>query len=163
MRSPQDHVGVVHNSNLCTEILLNTSKARRPPSATWARQPARHTTPNGLDHEKLAETVRTAVRMLDNVIDINYYPTEEAAKNANLRHRPVGLGLMGFQDALFDPAASVRRRTPPSSSPIVRMELISYHAILASSELAAASAAPTPPTRLASGTAACCRSTRWTS
>ena len=134
IRSPQDHAGVVHSSNLCTEILLNTSKDETAVCNLGSLNLAVHTTEKGLDHQKLEETIKTAVRMLDNVIDINYYPTIEA-KAANQRHRPIGLGLMGFQDALFGQNISY------ASSQAVQfadesMEAISYYAILASIELA---------------------------
>ncbi len=135
VRSPQDHKGVVHSSNLCTEILLNTSKDETAVCNLGSVNLALHIKPNGdLDKERLAKTVRTAVRMLDNVIDINFYPTPEA-KNANMRHRPIGLGLMAFQDALYLKGISY------ASAEAVQfadesMEVISYHAIMASSELA---------------------------
>ncbi len=133
--SPQDHVGVVHSSNLCTEILLNTSKDEIAVCNLGSINLAEHVTPDGgLDAELIAGTVRTAMRMLDNVIDINYYPTPEA-RHANMQHRPVGLGIMGFQDALYklgisyasDAAVEFADRS---------MEQISYCAILASTELA---------------------------
>lgn len=135
IRSPQDHAGVVHNSNLCTEILLNTSRDETAVCNLGSLNLREHTTAEGLDRQKLADTIHTAVRMLDNVIDINYYPTDEA-RNANMRHRPVGLGLMGTQDALL------AQRIPYDSDAAVRfadesMEFISHHAILASSRLAA--------------------------
>jgi ribonucleoside-diphosphate reductase alpha chain len=135
LRSPQDHVGVVHNSNLCTEILLNTSNDETAVCNLGSINLKQHVTADGIARDKLAATIKTAIRMLDNVIDINYYPTTEAA-NANKRHRPIGLGMMGFQDALFI------QRIPYSSQKAVDFadelgELISYHAILASSELAA--------------------------
>ena len=135
LRSPQDHAGVVHNSNLCTEILLNTSNDETAVCNLGSVNLRMHTTPQGLDAELIEDTVTTAVRMLDNVIDINYYPTEEAL-NANTRHRPIGLGLMGFQDALFI------QKIPYESQDAITfadtsMELISYHAILASTRLAA--------------------------
>lgn len=135
LRSPQDHAGVVHNSNLCTEILLNTSNDETAVCNLGSVNLRMHTTPEGLDQELVEETVGTAVRMLDNVIDINYYPTGEA-KNANTRHRPVGLGIMGFQDALFI------QKMPYESQQAIEfadtsMETISYHAIMASSRLAA--------------------------
>lgn len=134
IRSPQDHVGVVHSSNLCTEILLNTSVEETAVCNLGSINLAAHVTEKGIDRELLSSTVRTAIRMLDNVIDINFYPVEEA-KRANLRHRAVGLGLMGFQDALYKLEMSY------ASSEAVEfadesMELISYYAILASSELA---------------------------
>ncbi len=134
IRSPQDHVGVVHSSNLCTEILLNTSKEETAVCNLGSVNLAAHVTPNGINHTKLRETVRTAVRMLDNVIDINYYPTVEA-KIANQRHRPIGLGLMGFHDALF-----IQNMSYASPEAIIfsdeSMEAISHYAILASIELA---------------------------
>ncbi len=100
IRSPQDHVGVVHSSNLCTEILLNTSAEETAVCNLGSINLIEHMTEKGLDEKKLAATIRTAVRMLDNVIDINFYPTAEA-HNSNSRHRPIGMGLMGFQDALY--------------------------------------------------------------
>lgn len=135
LRSPQQHVGVVHSSNLCTEITLNTSKDEIAVCNLGSINLVNHVGPNGLDHDKLAKTVKTAVRMLDNVIDLNYYAVE-TARNSNMRHRPVGLGIMGFQDALYkqhiayasDDAVEFADRS---------MEVISYHAIAASSELAA--------------------------
>ncbi len=135
IRSPQDHAGVVHSSNLCTEILLNTSESETAVCNLGSVNVLAHTTTSGLNEKLLARTIRTAIRMLDNVIDINYYPTPEA-KNANLKHRPIGLGLMGFQDALYkldysyadDKAVVFADRC---------MEMISYYAILASTELAA--------------------------
>jgi ribonucleoside-diphosphate reductase alpha chain len=135
VRSPQDHCGVVHSSNLCTEILLNTSKDETAVCNLGSVNLALHIKPNGdLDKERLAKTVKTAMRMLDNVIDINFYPTPEA-RNANLRHRPVGLGLMAFQDALYLKGISY---ASPEAVKFAdeSMEVISYNAILASSELA---------------------------
>ena len=134
IRSPQDHSGVVHSSNLCTEILLNTSPEETAVCNLGSVNLANHVKDGKLDIEKLGETVTVAMRMLDNVIDINYYPTAEA-ENSNRRHRPVGLGVMGFQDALFklgvgyasDAAVEFADRS---------MEAISYYAIQASSDLA---------------------------
>ena len=100
LRSPQQHVGVVHSSNLCTEITLNTSKDEIAVCNLGSVNLAQHIGDNGLDLAKVEKTVKTAVRMLDNVIDINYYSVPQA-KNSNFKHRPVGLGLMGFQDALY--------------------------------------------------------------
>ncbi len=135
LRSPQDHVGVVHSSNLCTEILLNTSADETAVCNLGSVNLVRHVGPNGLDLALIEKTVRTAVRMLDNVIDINFYPTAEA-KNANLRHRPIGLGIMGFQDALF--AQRISYASPEAVAfADTSMEAISYYAILASTELAA--------------------------
>ncbi len=135
IRSPQDHVGVVHSSNLCTEILLNTSKTETAVCNLGSINLPMHMTPNGLDEKKLANTVRTAVRMLDNVIDINFYPIDEA-QNANLKHRPIGLGIMGFQDALYMQNISYASHEAVEFAD-KSMEMISYYAILASSELAA--------------------------
>ncbi len=134
LRSPQQHVGVVHSSNLCTEITLNTSQDEIAVCNLGSINLVNHVTPTGLDVAKLERTVKTAVRMLDNVIDINYYAVPQA-KNSNFRHRPVGLGIMGFQDALYI------LNTPYSSEAAVEfadssMEVISYYAIAASCELA---------------------------
>ncbi|NDE82274.1 MAG: ribonucleoside-diphosphate reductase subunit alpha [Chlamydiia bacterium] len=100
IRSPQDHMGVVHSSNLCTEILLNTSMSETAVCNLGSVNLSMHITDQKLDEKKLAATIKTAIRMLDNVIDINFYPIPET-RNANLQHRPIGLGLMGFQDALY--------------------------------------------------------------
>ena len=135
IRSPQGHVGVVHSSNLCTEITLNTSKDEVAVCNLGSVNLANHVTDKGLDLARLARTVGTAMRMLDNVIDINFYTIPEA-RRSNLRHRPVGLGLMGFQDALQAlriPYASVAAVNFADQS----MEAISYHAISASVDLAA--------------------------
>ncbi len=134
IRSPQDHSGVVHNSNLCTEILLNTSFDETAVCNLGSINLAVHTKENGLDRKLLENTIRTAVRMLDNVIDINYYPTKEA-RNSNLRHRPVGLGLMAFQDALYKQGISYASNEAVEFADR-SMELISYFAILASIDLA---------------------------
>lgn len=134
IRSPQDHAGVVHNSNLCTEITLNNSIDETAVCNLGSVNLGRHIVNCRLDTDLLAATVQTAMRMLDNVVDINFYPTVEA-QNSNLRHRPVGLGLMGFQDALFElrlPFTDPRALAFADES----MELISYHAILGSSKLA---------------------------
>jgi ribonucleoside-diphosphate reductase alpha chain len=134
IRSPQQHVGVVHSSNLCTEITLNTSRDEIAVCNLGSVNLVQHVTKDGLDLDKLRRTVRTAVRMLDNVIDINYYSVAQA-RASNMRHRPVGLGIMGFQDALYE------QRIPYSSEAAVRfadesMEAVSYFAIEASSDLA---------------------------
>ena len=138
VRSPQQHVGVVHSSNLCTEITLNTSDTETAVCNLGSVNLARHlkdgTNGKELDHEKLRKTISTAMRMLDNVIDINYYAVKKA-RDSNLRHRPVGLGLMGFQDALYE------MRTPYASQAAVEfadrsMEAICYYAYWASTELA---------------------------
>ncbi|MBS0623950.1 MAG: ribonucleoside-diphosphate reductase subunit alpha [Verrucomicrobia bacterium] len=134
IRSPQDHVGVVHSSNLCTEILLNTSIEETAVCNIGSLNLAAHVTSEGLDQKLLAQTIRTAIRMLDNVIDVNFYPIEEA-RRANSRHRPIGLGLMGFQDALYMLNISYASHDAIEFADR-SMELISYHAILASSELA---------------------------
>lgn len=136
LRSPQQHIGMVHSSNLCTEITLNTSEKEIAVCNLGSINLAQHINADGdLDADKLKQTVRTAMRMLDNVIDYNYYSVPQA-RYANLRHRPVGMGLMGFQDALY------RQRIPYQSDEAVEfadrsMELISYYAIEASSDLAA--------------------------
>ena len=135
VRSPQDHAGVVHNSNLCTEITLNNSADETAVCNLGSINLGRHVTADGLNHFLLEQTVQTAMRMLDNVVDINFYPTVEA-RTSNMRHRPVGLGLMGLQDALYT------LRMPIDSDPArvfvdETMEFISYHAILGSSNLAA--------------------------
>ncbi|MBS0604584.1 MAG: ribonucleoside-diphosphate reductase subunit alpha [Verrucomicrobia bacterium] len=134
IRSPQDHMGVVHSSNLCTEILLNTSKEETAVCNLGSINLTEHVTEKGLDEKKLAATIRTAVRMLDNVIDINFYPTPEA-RTANLRHRPIGMGIMGFQDALYIMNISYASHEAVKFADNC-MEMISYYAILASSELA---------------------------
>lgn len=134
LRSPQQHVGVVHSSNLCTEITLNTSVEEIAVCNLGSINLAQHITADGLDTNKLQRTINTAIRMLDNVIDINYY-TVPQARRSNLQHRPIGLGLMGFQDALYklnisyesDAAVEFADRS---------MEYISYYAIHASSKLA---------------------------
>lgn len=133
-RSPQQHVGVVHSSNLCTEITLNTSVKETAVCNLGSINLVNHIGEKGLDLAKLAKTCHVAIRMLDNVIDINYYSVGKA-RNSNLKHRPVGMGFMGFQDALH------KMRIPYSSDEAVEfadasMEAISYFAILASSELA---------------------------
>ena len=134
IRSPQDHTGVVHSSNLCTEILLNTSAEEIAVCNLGSINLLNHVTDGKLDLEKLEETVNTAVRMLDNVVDINFYPTPEA-KTANQRHRPVGMGLMGFQDALS--ACGISYASAEGVEFADRsMEAISYFAIMASSRLA---------------------------
>ena len=135
IRSPQGHAGVVHSSNLCTEITLNTSDDEVAVCNLGSINLANHLSADGLDLKRLERTVHTAVRMLDNVIDINFYTIPEA-RRSNLRHRPVGLGLMGFQDALQALRISI------ASDEAVRfadtsMEAISYYAISASSDLAA--------------------------
>lgn len=134
VRSPQSHIGVVHSSNLCTEILLNTSAEETAVCNLGSINLAVHVTEQGIDENLLARTIRTAMRMLDNVIDINFYPTPEA-RNSNLKHRPVGLGLMGFQDALYklhEPYASESAVEFADTS----MEFIAYQALLCSAELA---------------------------
>ena len=139
VRSPQQHVGVVHSSNLCTEITLNTSDTEIAVCNLGSINLAQHLVAGAdqtlvIDHAKLKRTISTAMRMLDNVIDINYYAVKKA-RDSNLRHRPVGLGLMGFQDALY------RLRLPYASAEAVEFadrstEAICYHAYWASTELA---------------------------
>ncbi len=135
LRSPQQHVGVVHSSNLCTEITLNTNNKEIAVCNLGSVNLANHVTSAGLDEVRLKKTVTTAMRMLDNVIDINYYTVPEA-RHSNLRHRPVGLGIMGYQDALYIlriPFASAEAVHFADSS----MEHVSFHAISASVSLAA--------------------------
>lgn len=134
IRSPQDHVGVVHSSNLCTEILLNSSADETAVCNLGSINLSKHVTEKGLDEKQVASTVRTAIRMLDNVIDINFYPTIEA-KNSNARHRPIGMGFMGFQDALYIQNISYASHEAVTFAD-QSMEMISYYAILASTELA---------------------------
>jgi len=135
LRSPQQHAGVVHSSNLCTEITLNTSDSEIAVCNLGSVNLAAHVNDDGsLDTDKLARTINTAMRMLDNVIDINYYSVPQA-RRSNLRHRPVGLGLMGFQDALY------KGRIAYASQEAVQfadtsMEALSYYAIKASTDLA---------------------------
>lgn len=139
VRSPQQHVGVVHSSNLCTEITLNTNESEIAVCNLGSVNLVHHLKdgPDGakvIDHAKLKKTVATAMRMLDNVIDINYYAVKKA-RDSNLRHRPVGLGIMGFQDALYE------IRTPYASEAAVAfadqsMEAVCYYAYWASTELA---------------------------
>ena len=136
LRSPQDHAGIIHSSNLCTEITLNTGPEETAVCNLGSVALENHLKDDGsLDHEKLRETISVALRALDNVIDINFYPTE-AAKTANSRHRPIGLGVMGLQNALFERGVSF------SSEQAVEfndefMEAIAYYAYEASSDLAA--------------------------
>jgi ribonucleoside-diphosphate reductase alpha chain len=134
LRSPQQHAGVVHSSNLCTEITLNTSDDEIAVCNLGSVNLVAHMNERGLDLEKLQRTIRTAMRMLDNVIDINYYAVDKA-RNSNLRHRPVGLGIMGFQDCLH------RLRVAYASPEAVEfadrsMEMVAYCAYQASTELA---------------------------
>ena len=134
IRSPQQHVGVVHSSNLCTEITLNTSDTEIAVCNLGSVNLVNHLKDGGIDHAKLKKTIRTAMRMLDNVIDINYYAVGKA-RTSNLKHRPVGLGIMGFQDALYE------LRIPYGSPEAVEfadrsMEAVAYYAYWASTELA---------------------------
>ena len=134
IRYTNQHVGVVHSSNLCTEITLHTSEKEIAVCNLGSVNLAAHVSENGIDRERLERTINTAMRMLDNVIEYNYYAVPQA-RNSNLRHRPVGLGVMGFQEALY------KLNLPYASSEAVEfadrsMELISYHAISASTNLA---------------------------
>ena len=134
LRSPQQHTGVVHSSNLCTEITLNTSDDEIAVCNLGSVNLVAHLTEKGLDFQKLRKTISTAMRMLDNVIDINYYAVDKA-RNSNMRHRPVGLGIMGFQDCLH------KMRVPYASDHAVEfadrsMEMVAYAAYWASTELA---------------------------
>ncbi|MDP1923589.1 MAG: ribonucleoside-diphosphate reductase subunit alpha, partial [Thiobacillus sp.] len=134
IRSPQQHVGVVHSSNLCTEITLNTSDTEIAVCNLGSVNLINHLKDGQLDLDKLKVTIHTAMRMLDNVVDVNYYAVGKA-RNSNLKHRPVGLGIMGFQDALQE-----LRLTYASDDAVEfadrSMEAVSYYAILASTELA---------------------------
>ena len=134
VRSMQDHRGVVHSSNLGTEILLNTSESETAVCNLGSINLAMHVTDQGLDEQRLATTIGTAIRMLDNVIDINFYPTSEA-KDSNMLHRPIGMGLMGFQDALYIQNISYASHAAVEFADR-SMEMISYYAILASTQLA---------------------------
>jgi ribonucleoside-diphosphate reductase alpha chain len=134
VRSPQQHAGVVHSSNLCTEITLNTSDIETAVCNLGSVNLRQHLKDGQIDHDKLKKTVATAMRMLDNVIDVNYYAVKKA-RDSNLRHRPVGLGVMAFQDSLYE------LRIPYSSNAAVEfadqsMEAICYYAYWASTELA---------------------------
>ncbi|MEJ7928769.1 ribonucleoside-diphosphate reductase subunit alpha [Ramlibacter sp. AN1015] len=134
VRSPQQHAGVVHSSNLCTEITLNTSDTETAVCNLGSINLRQHLKDGGIDHDKLKRTITVAMRMLDNVIDINYYAVKKA-RDSNLRHRPVGLGVMAFQDALYE------LRIPYASQEAVEfadrsMEAVCYHAYWASTELA---------------------------
>ena len=134
LRSPQQHTGVVHSSNLCTEITLNTSDDEIAVCNLGSVNLAQHVTGDGLDQDKLEHTISVAMRMLDNVIDYNYYSVPQA-RRSNLKHRPVGMGVMGFQDALY------KLRLPYASREAIEfadnsMEMVSYHAIQASTNLA---------------------------
>jgi ribonucleoside-diphosphate reductase alpha chain len=134
LRSPQQHAGVIHSSNLCTEITLNTSADEIAVCNLGSINLVTHMTDTGLDQEKLRNTIHTAIRMLDNVIDINYYSVPQA-KNSNMKHRPIGLGLMGFQDALYKLRISYMSNNAVEFADR-SMELISYYAIEASINLA---------------------------
>lgn len=134
LRSPQQHTGVIHSSNLCTEITLNTSEEEIAVCNLGSVNLPAHIINGKLDEDKLKRTVNTAIRMLDNVIDINYYSVPQA-RNSNLKHRPIGLGLMGFQDALYALGIDYTSQAAVSFAD-TSMELISYYAIDASCELA---------------------------
>ncbi|CAN5660985.1 ribonucleoside-diphosphate reductase subunit alpha [soil metagenome] len=134
IRSPQQHTGVVHSSNLCTEITLNTSDTETAVCNLGSVNMLQHLKGDGVDHDKLKKTITIAMRMLDNVIDVNYYAVKKA-RDSNLRHRPVGLGIMGFQDCLY------QLRVPYASEAAVEfadksMEAVCYYAYWASTELA---------------------------
>ena len=135
IRSPQDHAGVIHSSNLCTEITLNTSADETAVCNLGSVVLDSHLDKDGnLDHEKLRETIRIAVRALDNVIDINFYPTD-SAKTANTRHRPIGLGIMGLQNALYQKNIAFASQAAVEFNDEF-MEAIAYYAYEASSDLA---------------------------
>jgi len=136
IRSPQDHVGVIHNSNLCTEITLNTSMEEVAVCNLASINIPNHLREDGsIDHEKLKTTINVVMRMLDNVIDINYYPAE-AARLSNTRHRPVGLGVMGLQDALYTKHIAFDSPEAVDFNDEI-MEAIAFYAYSASSDLAA--------------------------
>jgi len=134
IRSPQDHVGVVHSSNLCTEITLNTSREETAVCNIGSVNLEKHVTDGKLDKELLAESITTAMHVLDNVIDVNFYPTVEAS-NSNMKHRPVGVGMMGLQDALYKMDMAFDSSSAEEFVDTL-METISYHAIKASALLA---------------------------
>ncbi len=134
IRNPQQHVGVVHSSNLCTEITLNTSEDEIAVCNLGSVNLVNHLKDGKLDHEKLQITIRTAMRMLDNVVDVNFYSVQKA-RNSNVKHRPVGMGIMGFQDCLYE------LRIPYSSEQAVEfadrsMEAVTYYAYWASTDMA---------------------------
>ena len=138
VRSPQDHAGVVHNSNLCTEITLNTNEEETAVCTIGSLNFAKFVVDKGgvptFDHELIASVTRTAVRMLDNVIDLNFYPTEDA-RRGNMRHRPIGLGVRGYHDALY--GLGINFDTPEAVAfADESMEVMAYYTVLASSELA---------------------------
>lgn len=136
VRSPQDHTGVIHSSNLCTEITLNTGPDETAVCNLGSVVLENHLAEDGsIDHKKLRRTIQVAIRALDNVIDINFYPTQ-AAKNANQRHRPIGLGVMGLQNALFAKGCSFASEEAVEFNDVF-MEAIAYYAYEASSDLAA--------------------------
>jgi ribonucleoside-diphosphate reductase alpha chain len=134
LRSPQQHAGVIHSSNLCTEITLNTSKEEIAVCNLGSINLPSHIIKGKFDHKKLKETIKTAIRMLDNVVDINYYSVPQA-RNSNLKHRPIGLGIMGFQDALYELKIDYTSKQALEFAD-ESMELVSYYAIEASCELA---------------------------
>ena len=135
LRSPQQHEGVVHSSNLCTEITLNTKASEEIAVCNLGSVNLKQHMKDGkLDEEKVKQTVTTAIRMLDNVININYYSVE-TSENSNMKHRPIGLGLMGFQDTLYMQNISYNSQEAVDFADR-SMELISYYAINASSDLA---------------------------
>lgn len=134
LRSPQQHQGVVHSSNLCTEITLNTSKDEIAVCNLGSVNLPQHIVNGKIDEQKLKRTITTAIRMLDNVIDINYYSVPQA-RNSNLKHRPIGMGIMGFQDALYEMKMDYASEAAVEFADM-SMELVSYYAIDASAELA---------------------------
>lgn len=134
LRSPQQHAGVIHSSNLCTEITLNTSKDEIAVCNLGSINLPAHIKDGKIDSKKLQNTIKTAVRMLDNVVDVNYYSVPQA-RNSNLKHRPVGLGIMGFQDALYELKLNYTSAEAIKFADVA-MEVISYHAIHASTDLA---------------------------
>jgi ribonucleotide reductase alpha subunit len=161
LRSPQDHAGVIHSSNLCTEITLNTGDNETAVCNLGSVVLDTHVSDDGaIDHEEAGETIRVAIRALDNVIDINFYPTE-AARNANQRHRPIGMGVMGLQNSLL-PAG-----TPSPVEEAVEfndefMEAIAYYAYEASSDLAGERGTYSSLQGIQVGPRDCCPRIPWT-
>jgi len=134
VRSPQDHAGTIRSSNLCTEITLNTSTEETAVCNLGSVNLSEHTSEEGVDREKLEDTVETAMRMLDNVVDLNFYPTDRS-EDSNLTHRPIGLGMMGFHEALLEQEIPMNAERAVDFADEVT-ELVAYNAILTSSKLA---------------------------
>jgi ribonucleoside-diphosphate reductase alpha chain len=133
IRSAQQHVGVVHSSNLCTEITLNTNDEEIAVCNLGSINLASHINSNGIDHAKLKNSIKTAIRMLDNVIDINFYPVDKA-RNSNIKHRPIGMGMMGFQDCLYKMKINYTSSAAMQFADEIT-EVIAYYAYESSSDL----------------------------